>query len=124
MLLTSVTAFPIYCENATAKFTRVKVRNLGFTKNPVTTQIWARIRELGHLPCELGDGSAIRIALKDQPLGDYFWIIMEQVTVSGRRPKVFLAVCLGFGQSWLRASRANLGVEWSLDNEIVFRLRK
>ena len=111
----------------TVKFARVKVSDLGFTnpkKLPTTREIWERIQELGHSLCEPGDGPAIRLALKDQPRGDYFWTAMEQISGSDGRPRVFIVECGGVGARWLRAYWVYPGDEWDLDNEIVFRLRK
>ncbi len=113
-------------EKETAKFTRVKVRDLGFTnpkKLPTTEQIWARILELGHALCEPGDGPAIRRELKDQPLGDAFWVAMKQITDSDGYPSVFYIGRRG-GERWLYAYWVNPGYRWNLGREIVFRLCK
>jgi len=111
-------------ERRTVKFARVKVSELGFTKNPKTSEIWARIRELGHSLCEPADGPAIRLALKDQPCGDYFWTAMEQIAGSDGDPRVFDVKRGADGESWLCTSWVYPDVEWLLDYEIVFRLRK
>lgn len=105
------------------KFARATVRDLGFTQNPTTAQIWARISELGHALCEPGDGPAIRLALKDQPRGDYFWLAMEQITDSGGDPGVFDVERDGDGR-WLGSDWARPDDRWSLDNGVVVRLRK
>ncbi|HVV38726.1 MAG TPA: hypothetical protein VHD31_00135 [Candidatus Paceibacterota bacterium] len=108
----------------TVKFARVTIRDLGFTKNPTTAQIWARIRELGHSLCEPGDGPAIRLELKDQLRGDYFWTAMKQITDSGGRPSVFSVGRSDGGRPWLGASWAGPDNGWDLDGAVVFRLRK
>ena len=111
----------------TVKFARVKVSDLGFTnpkKLPTTREIWERIQELGHSLCEPGDGPAIRLALKDQPRGDYFWTAMEQITDSDGDPLVFHVECHDGGTRWLSAPWVGPGREWHLDREVVFRLRK
>jgi len=108
----------------TVKFARATVRELGFTKNPTTAQIWARIQELGHALCEPSDGPAIRLALKDQKKGDYFWCAMEQITGSDGGPSVFYVGRHGVGKSWLYARWVDPDNEWYLDYEMVFRLRK
>lgn len=111
----------------TVKFARVKVSDLGFTnpkKLPTTREIWARIQELGHSLCEPGDGPAIRLALKDQPRGDYFWTAMEQITDSDGGPSVFYVRCDDDGARWLNAAWVYPDSEWGLDGELVFRLRK
>jgi len=111
-------------EKETVKFARVKVSELGFTKNPTTDDIWARIKEHGHALCEPGDGPAIRLALKDQKKGDYFWCAMEQITGSGGDPRVFSVERVDYGESWLRAGWTRPTREWSLGGAVVFRLRK
>lgn len=105
------------------KFARATISDLGFTKNPTTREVWARIIELGHSLCEPGDGPAIRLALKDQPRGDYFWCAMEQITDSGGSPDVF-CVLRDDDESGLRTYWTSPGHGWNLDDEIVFRLRK
>lgn len=111
-------------EQETVKFARVKVNDLGFTKNPTTSEIWARIKGLGHSLCEPADGPALRLALKDQPKGDYFWTAMEQIAVSDGGPSVFDVRRYGDGRRWLYADWTDSDDQWSLDSEIVFRLRK
>jgi hypothetical protein len=111
-------------EKETVKFARAKIRDLGFTKNPKTSEIWARIRELGHALCEPGDGPSIRLALTDQPRGDYFWCAMEQITDSDGDPSVFSVERNDDCEQWLDAPRASPDGGWSLGDGVVFRLRK
>ena len=108
----------------TVKFARAKISELGFTKNPTTREVWARIQELGHNLCEPGDGPAIRLALKDQPRGDYFWTAMEQIAGSHGGPRVFYVKRSGDGKRWLHTYWVGPGDEWSLVSEVVFRLCK
>ncbi len=104
------------------KFACVKIRELGFTKNPTTTALWARIRDVAAL-CEPYDGPAIRLALKDQPYDECFWCAMEQITDTYGSAYVFILkrvtskprLCTG----WAPPDNA-----WNLDNRVVFRLRK
>jgi len=111
-------------EKQTVKFARVKVCDLGFTKNPGTSQIWARIQEFGHSLCESGDGPAIRLVLKDQPRNDRFWIAMEQIAASGGLSSVFIVERRDDSGSRLVADWVGPRGERYLDNEFVFRLRK
>jgi hypothetical protein len=111
-------------ERKQVKFARAKIRDLGFTKNPTTRDVWARIQELGHSLCEPGDGPAIRLALTDQSRGDYFWVAMEQITDSDGDPFVFYVYRLDGGERWLHARWGDPDIEWDFDDEIVFRLRK
>lgn len=111
-------------ERERVKFARVKISDLGFKKNPTTREIWARIKELGHSFCEPGDGPAIRLALQNQPLGDYFWVAMEQIADSDGSPRVFRVTRSGDGERWLDADWVYPVSRWDLDDEVVFRLRK
>lgn len=111
-------------EKERVKFARVKISDLGFTKHPTTREVWARITELGHSLCEPGDGPAIRLALKDQPRGDYFWLAMEQITDSDGRPLVFSVKRNDDGETWLGAGWTYPDGEWNLGVSVVFRLRK
>jgi hypothetical protein len=111
-------------DKQTVKFVRVKVSELGFTKSPKTSEVWARIQELGHSLCEPGDGPAIRLALKDQPRGDYFWTAMQQITDSDGGPDVFFVRRRDGGESWLHARWVRPDFEWRLGDGVVFRLRK
>ncbi len=111
----------------TVKFGRATLRELGFTdpkQLSTTEQIWARIIELGHSLCEPADGPAIRLALKDQPRGDYFWCAMQQISDSDGDPGVFRVSCNAYGLRWLDTDWANPGRQWGLGPSVVFRLRK
>ena len=114
-------------EKQVVKFARVKVSELGFTnpnKLPTTREIWARIQELGHSLCEPADGPAIRLSLKDQPRGDYFWTAMEQISDSDGSPLVFFVGRRDGGLRWLFDFWVHPVSQWVLDDEVVFRLRK
>lgn len=111
-------------EKQTVKFARAKISELGFTKNPTTAQIWARIEELGHSLCEPQDGPAIRRDLKDQPRGDAFWVAMKRIADSGGGPSVFYVERRDDGKSWLYAYWVYPDDGWNLVHEVVFRLRK
>lgn len=110
-------------ERETVKFARVTLRELGFTQKPTSAQIWARIKELGHLLCEPGDGPAIRMALKNQPRGDVFWTAMKPIIGSSGRPSVFCNGCRSDGQLWFDASWVLPDREWNLGDGVVFRIR-
>jgi hypothetical protein len=111
-------------EKERVKFARAKVRELGFDKPPKPHELFARIRELGHSLCESGDGPAIRLALPDQPRSDWFWCAMEPISDSDGDPRVFNVVRYEDGEQWLYAYWLAPDDELSLENEVVFRLRK
>lgn len=109
-------------EPTTLNLARVKVRDLGFTKNPTTTRLFARIREVGEL-CPAEIGPHIRLALKDQPKGDIFWVAMETITDSDGLPGVFCVKRSDSGEAWLSCNYVGPDHQWYLENEIVFVLR-
>jgi hypothetical protein len=111
-------------ERQTVKFARVTVRELGFTKRPNTTQVGARILELGHSLCEPADGPAIRLVLKDQKRGDHFCCAMEQILGSDGMPRVFHVLRNAEGRELLSTLWAHPNDELELDDSIMFRLRK
>jgi hypothetical protein len=117
-------AFTTAKEPIELQLARVKVRDLGFTKRPTTSAIWARIRELGHDLCPSEVGPRLRLTYEDQPNGDIFWVAMEQITDSRGGPDVFGLERRGDGRRWLDALWANPDRAWHLDGEIVFVLRK
>ena len=65
----------------------------------------------------------MRLQTKDQPLGDYYWIGMKQITDSDGDPDVFRLERNEDGL-WLRVSWAVPDIEWGPNREFVFSLRK
>ena len=105
------------------KFARAKVRDLGFTKNPTTRELWACIEELGHSLCEPADGPALGGAFKDQPKGDVCWTAMKQITDSDGYPFVFALERRDVGGRWLDANWTFPVGRWRLGNVVVFPIR-
>ncbi len=110
-------------ERERVKFSRVTVGELGFTENPTIANIWARILELGHSLCKPGDGPAIRLVLKDQPLRDKLVVAMKQIFSSHDQPCVFLLSRHSNGGLWLSAPWARNSYPRALDDGIIFRHR-
>lgn len=102
---------------------RIQVRDLGFTDLPTTAELFARIKEVGEL-CPAEAGPHLRLALTDQPKGDWFWVAMEPITVSDGDPHIFDIKRNDDGKRWLYAYDAVSGSRWDLGDEIVFCLRK
>lgn len=104
------------------QFVRARVGDLGFTNNPTTDQLWARIKEIGEL-CQKTDALDIRIADKDQPLNEWYSVAMEPISDPDGYSDVFALArhVNGFhlGYDW-----TNPDSKWDLDYSIVFRLRK
>ncbi len=119
-------AFTTSAEAHEVSFVRVKIGDLGFTKEPTTTELCSRERLAGFGLdlCEPEDGPSLRLAVSDEPKNDWFWVGMLPITVSVGDPKVFFVGRRDGGEQWLRASCADPSHRWHLSHEIVFRLRK
>lgn len=117
-------AFVTLPEPRTVRLARCRVKDLGFTKNPTTTQIFARIKEVGGELCSPEVGPHLRLHLKDQPKGDYFWVAMETITASGGYPDLFCLPRRGLGGSWLDADVVHPDDQWPLEDVVVFVLSK
>lgn len=115
--------FTTLAKKKTIYLARAKVGNLGFTEQPTTKEIWSRIKEIGAL-CPAEVGPHLRLALEDQPNGDYFWVAMEQITDSLCNPSVFDVERRDGGERWLDGYYTHSGHRWYLSREIVFVLRK
>lgn len=103
------------------KLARCPVHALGFTEKPTTTQLQHRILEVGELcPAELGPH--VRRQLKNQPKGDIFWLVMEQIVDSDGLADVFRVRRGADGEQWLSADCAFPVDQWDLDREVVFVL--
>lgn len=107
---------------------RLKVKDLGFTKNPTTIELFARAKELGLELCPAETGPHLRLKYeevfkKEQPLYEYLRIGMEPITASGGFPLVFNVRRNGNG-FWLHSDWARPDLEWLLDHRFVFCLRK
>jgi len=108
----------------TVKFGRATMKELGFTHNPTWQELLDRIEKLGHEKCQPQDGPAIRLALKDQPVDDWFWCAMNLITDSDGDPDAFSVRRRGDGRRWLRTLWFNPANHLDLDGVVVFRLRK
>ncbi|MEN9654121.1 MAG: hypothetical protein RL235_233 [Chlamydiota bacterium] len=88
-----------------------------------TDEIYAKAKDFGLELCPAEVGPHLRLSYQDQPLGEWVYIAMKQITDSDRRPGVFL-VARDEGGSWLDDSWAIPGNEWDPEYRFVFRLRK
>lgn len=102
---------------------KLRVGDLGLTGTPTTDQVYARADELGLDLCPAELGPHKRLKETNQPLGDYYWIGMKQIT--GRRgpPHVF-GLGRREGRVWLLDGWAGPGDRWRPDAQFVFSLRK
>lgn len=102
---------------------RLKVGDLGLSGYPTTDQVYRKAQELG---LDIGPpevGPQYRLQYTDQPLGEWFYIGMEQITDSYGLPDVFRLARLG-GGLWLGDGWADPGGKWDPNEGFVFSLRK
>jgi hypothetical protein len=107
---------------------KLKVGDLGFTKNPTTDELYAKAQEFGLEICPAEVGPHLRLKYlevfkKEQPMNEYLRVAMKQITDSGRNPNIFNVYRDDDGL-WLAHHWANPSTEWGLDREFVFRHRK
>ena len=102
----------------------ITVQDLGFNTEPTTTELFARIKEVGGLcPAEVGPHLKL-LADKDQQRGTRYQVAMEPITDSDGNPRVFSVDRDDFGGRWLLAFCTNPQRRWRLDRVIVLVLRK
>lgn len=108
----------------TIELVRIKVRDLGFTEEPTTTELFARAKKCGLDLCLAEVGPHLRLVDKDQPRGTWYWIAMKPITDSDGSLIVFYVRRGGDGGRWLLTNIAHPKYHWLLDYAIVFVLRK
>lgn len=114
---------PVSKERQEAEIVRLKVSDLGFTKATRYVEICRRAKEFGLELSPAEVGPALRIAMRDQPMGDWVNVAMEALTVRGGDLRVFSVERDGDG-SWLDTSSGRPGGEWSPDGSFAFVARK
>lgn len=107
---------------------KLKVGDLGFTKNPTTDEIYARAKELGLELCPAETGPHLRLKYeevfqREQPMNEYLRVAMKQITGSDGGPGVF-NVGRGADGFWLDDAWAKSTDRWILGARFVFCLRK
>lgn len=105
------------------KLIRLTVGDLGFKTSATTDQIYERAQQLGLELCPSDTAPNYRLQYRNQPLGEWFFIGMKQITASGGRPYVFDLGRDGDGL-WLGGCWAEPGRTWNPVNEFAFRFRK
>lgn len=106
-----------------ATLIRLTVADLGFKSSATTDQIYERAQILGLELCPADTGPNYRLKYQNQPLGEWIYMGMKQITGSGGGPCVFRLGRDG-GGLWLRGDGALPDYEWRPGYEFVFRLRK
>lgn len=102
---------------------RLKVKDLGFTREPTTEQIYEKAKFLGLDLCPPEVGPHLRLQYEDQPLGEWFYIAMKQIAGRDGYPGVFRLERSADGL-WVGAGWADPDGQWSLGIGLVFCLRK
>jgi len=102
---------------------RLTVADLGFKTRATTDKIYERAEALGLELCPSEVGPNYRLQYKSQPLSEWLYIGMKQITDSHGYPRVFKLERRD-GGFWLNHSWATPDSEWGPDGKFVFRLRK
>lgn len=107
---------------------RLKVRDLGFTKNPTTDELYERAEEFGLELCPAETGPHLRLKYEEvfgrvQPMNEHLLIAMRQITVLEGSLHAFMVRRPSDGM-WLDIAWAEPTRDWDPDDEFVFRLRK
>lgn len=107
----------------TLRTARLRVRYLDLPKNPITDEVYGRIKALGAELCKAAVGPHMRLEDINQPLGDVYFIVMQQITDRYGYPSVFyLERCedgLWFGARWASPDR-----RWGPEDQLGVSLRK
>src|SRR3989338_9656198 len=106
-----------------ATLIRLTVADLGFKSSATTDQIYERAQNLGLELCPADTGPNYRLKYHNQPLNEWIYMGMKQITASDGDPRVFRLGRSG-GGLWLDGCWARPGGGWSPDDGFVFRLRK
>lgn len=106
------------------KLAKVTLRELGFTKQPTTDELWARIQELGSELCPPETGTEIWKNHDEQKIGDACWLAMKQIAGPRDSLYVFYIERRSDGRCWFGAHYANPSNRWHLDDEVIFGLRE
>jgi|GEM_PF-741913 len=112
----------------TIDLVRLKVKDLGFTENPTTDELYKRAEGLGLELCPPETGPHLRLKYeevfkREQPMYEYLRIAMKQIAGSRGDLHVF-SVGRYDGGFWLDDRWTHPSSRWGLGGEFVFRLRK
>lgn len=105
------------------KLIRLTVKDLGFSQGATTEEIYKRAEELGLELCPAETGPQLRRQYADQPMYEYLYIGMKQISDRSGKPYVFKLLRNDDG-SWLYDDWAKPEYRWHPDDEFVFAIRK
>ncbi len=100
---------------------RLSVRDLGFTQDPTTYQLYQRATELGLDLCPAEVGPYYRLSHQDQPMGDWVRIAMKPIADRDGDLSVFRVESSHGG---LCLTWATPESRWDLDGGFIFCFRK
>src|SRR3989344_4126690 len=106
-----------------ATLIRLTVADLGFKSSATTDQIYERAQNLGLELCPADTGPNYRLKYRNQPLNEWIYMGMKQISGSDGGPSVFGLERNDDGL-WLDDRWALPDDEWFPDRKFVFRLRK
>ncbi|MDP1707249.1 MAG: hypothetical protein Q8L30_01730 [bacterium] len=106
-----------------ATLIRLTVADLGFKSSATTDQIYERAQILGLELCPADTGPNYRLKYQNQPLNEWIYMGMKQITDSDGYPDVF-ELERDVDGLWLRDDGARPDRGWNPDRRFVFRLRK
>ena len=115
--------FPADLIEEDVEFVRASNQDLGLTKGATKEDTEKRALELGLLKCMPWDGPAIREAYPNQPLGEWFLVMMDAITDSNGYLNVF-EVVRNDGGLWLGASSGRPGYFRRAGSVWLFRRKK
>jgi hypothetical protein len=102
---------------------RLTVADLGFKTSTPINQIYDRAQTLGLELCSADTGPHYRLKYQNQPLNEWIYMGMKQITGSHGHPGVFTPECRDDGL-WLNDDWAKLDDGWHPHHQFVFRLHK
>lgn len=106
-----------------ATLIHLTVADLGFKTSATIDQIYERAQALGLELCPADTGPQYRLQYRNQPLNEWVFVGMKQITDPDGNPNVFTLERRGDGL-WLYYPWALPGRRWTPDYPFVFRLRK
>lgn len=106
-------------ENFSINTIELSLSDLGFTKKPVSSDIFEKAKSLGLDLCELEVAAYLRLQYLDLPLGKMITIASKKLNEDENLPNGFYVINREDGL-WLRGYRASFDYEWDLNNHFIF----
>jgi len=101
-----------------------EISDLGFTKQPTTSELWARFKEIKGL-CPADTGPYLRYQFLDQPVDDWAFVAMEPISMTLISRGVFLLGCSrsNNGHSnkklWIEGCAVGENARWGLKLKFI-----